>query len=71
MPKPRRGAKEPKSIVDAFVDAASNDSRLSMCSMADCAPIAGAKKNTKEKTTAHKATVLRGVLQIPDSLFLP
>src|SRR5918996_657550 len=61
MPKPRRGATEPKSIVDTFVDAAVNDSRLSMCSMVDCAPVRGAKESAKEKITAHNATVLRGM----------
>lgn len=52
---------EPKSIVDTLVDAAVNDSRLSMCSMVDCAPVRGAKESAKEKTTAHNATVLRGM----------
>src|SRR5918993_1898448 len=61
MPKPRRGATEPKSIVDTLMDTALNDSRLSMCSMADCAPVTGAKESAKEKTTAHNAIVLRGI----------
>src|SRR6185503_15433905 len=61
IPKPRRGATEPKSIVVTLVDTELNDSRLSMCSIADCALVSGAKESAKEKTTAHKATVLRGM----------
>src|SRR5688572_11414573 len=61
MPNPRCGATEPKSIVERPDEAWSNAWRLSMCSITDCAVALGAKRRTKEKTTPHHATLMRGM----------